>query len=221
MNSIDAQVWREAAAMNRRLLLASLAGAAIAPMLPRSPAFAADDGAAAAFIDDMVQNALGALSGISLSRGERVQIFAGLIHRYLDIGRTSADLLGRSWARISEADQQRFGTLLVDYMVAAWADHLGDVPANQKFVVIRSEPQGDRILVHSIAVTPDNDRIPVDWLIGKAADGRPVLADVAFAGISLIRMMRADFNSVLFANSGRIDALFAAMTRKVELAALH
>jgi ABC-type transporter MlaC component len=210
---------RKAASVNRRLVLATLAGALMAPVLPCSPALAVDDGAAA-FIEDMTQNAVGALVG-TLPRRERAQIFGGLIHRYLDIERTSADLLGRSWARTSQAERERFGTLLVDYMLAVWGDHLGEIPANQKFMVTRSEPLGDRTLVHSMAVTPDDDRVPVDWLIGKAADGRPVLADVAFAGISLIRMMRADFTSVLFANSGRIDALFAAMTRKVELAALN
>ncbi|MBV8536173.1 MAG: ABC transporter substrate-binding protein, partial [Alphaproteobacteria bacterium] len=51
--------------------------------------------------------------------------------------------------------------------------------------------------------------------VASTADGHPFIADVSVEGVSLVRVMRSDFSSVLFANAGRLDGLIAGMRQKI------
>jgi ABC-type transporter MlaC component len=204
--------------MNWRTKLAGVGAIVAVLVLPCAAAQALDTTAASEFVGTATRDAFGALAGKTLPRAERVRILAHLLDHYANLRRTSEALLGRSWMLASAADQERFQNTLLEYFIAQWADHLVDIPAEQRVVVRGAEPQGDQIIVHSLCTSPGEDAMPVDWSV-READGKPFVADVSMEGISLVRMMRADFSSVLFANAGRIDALIAAMRSKIEVAA--
>ena len=206
--------------MKRRVSFAGVgAVAAVLMLLPCAPARALDPTTASKLVDTATRDAFGALAGKTLSRVERIRVLTHLLDRYANLRRTSETLLGRSWMLASAADQERFQSTLFEYFVATWTDHLADVPSEETVVVMGAEPNGDQIIVHSLCTTPGEVGMPVDWSVREAADGQPFVADVSMEGVSLVRMMKADFTSVLFANAGRIDALIAAMRSKIEVAA--
>ena len=188
-------------------------------LLTGSPARALDAATAGAFVERLMQDAVGELAGKPLSREERAGVLAGLLDRYADTKTTANELLGRHLANTSPDDQARFQTTFVAYILASWTDYLADMSPGQKLVVTQVEPEADRLRVHTLASTPGEDPMPVDWSVGTTPDGRPYVADVAMGGVGIVRMMRADFTSVLFANRGRVDGLIAALQKKIEFAA--
>src|SRR5207237_1179388 len=158
---------------------------------------------------------VGELAGRSLSREERADILAGLLERYANTRETAGDLLGRFRTSTAEDDQARFERTFVAYLLAAWTDYLADLSPRLTVSVTRIEPQGDRLLVYSTAGTPGEEPVPVEWTVAAAPDGRLYVADVGMGGVNVVRMMRADFTSVLFASGGRVDALIAALQKKI------
>jgi ABC-type transporter MlaC component len=205
--------------MKRFITSAVLGGFLMFFLLIGSPALALDAATASAFVERLMQDAVSELAGKSMSREERAAVLAGLLERYADTKATADELLGRHLANASEDDQTRFQKTFVTYILASWTDYLADMSPGQKLVVTRVEPQADRLRVHSLASVPGEEPLPVEWSVAATADGRPYVAEVAMGGVGIVRMMRADFTSVLFANRGRVDGLIAALQKKIEFAA--
>ncbi len=208
--------------MNRRRVLASVLGLAVLPLLGvAKPALAVDPPTAVAFTQNMLDDLVRSVAGRKLTRAECSGVMSDLLARYVDLQGTSAALLGPAWQRMAEPDREYFVTTLLHYMTAIWSANLGELSPQRRFVVQHGEPLGSRMVVHAVTTAPGDDPVPLEFQLVTGPDGQPRLADMAFAGISVVRMLRADFNSVLFANSGRVEALLAAMKKKVELAALQ
>jgi ABC-type transporter MlaC component len=183
---------------------------------PARAADALDQQHAADFVTGVIHDAFAALAGKTLSREERADVLATLIQHYANLERTSQDLLGRSWASASDSDQTLFRQTLLAYMLAVWSEPLGDVSPTEQITVTGAEPRGDRMVVKSLASSPGEQPTPVEWIVGTSPDDRLFVADVSVEGISLIRMMRSDFTSVLFANAGHLGGLIAGMQKKIQ-----
>ncbi len=201
--------------MTRRLLLAVLAGLSLSVVFDTS-ARAVQPDEAAAFVDSAIQDVYTAMAGKNLSREQRVVVLDSMIHRYANIEKTSETLIGQSWSNASSSDQAAFQQTLVAYMLALWSEPLGELSPGQNISITGSVAHGDKVLVESAATAPHEDPTYLEWTVSSSADGHPFIADVSVEGVSLIRVMKSDFSSVLFANSGRLDGLIAGMQRKIQ-----
>ena len=200
--------------MTRRLLGAVLAGLALS-LLVESPARALEPDAAAAFVDQAIHDVYTTMAGKKLSREQRVAVLNSVIQRYANIEKTSETLIGPSWGYAAASDQTAFEQTLVAYMLALWSEPLGDISPEQKVSITSAVAHGDKVLVESAATAPQEDPTYLEWTVATTPDGHPFIADVSVEGVSLVRVMKSDFSSVLFANSGRLDGLIAGMQRKI------
>ena len=201
----------------RRKATAFLAAAALAVMgLAGRPALALDVEVAKTFVAKAIDDTLSTYAGKTLSGDQRAAKLRDTIGRFADPALTGRDILGRYWAKATPDEQRRFATTLVDYVVATWNESLSDIDANVRIEVTAAEPQGDRVLVHSVATQPNELPNTVDWLVAADTAGRLVAADVSVGGVSLVNTMKADFTSVLRANSGQMEGLLAAMKKKID-----
>jgi ABC-type transporter MlaC component len=212
-----AEAPRGDAVMKRIALRAGLGAVIAVFLMARAPAQAVENDAASTFIQGLMTDAVAQLGGKRLTPTERAQAFAGLLDRYASIPATSDEVLGRYAADTPPADRARFQQTLLGYMLASWSDYLADLSPEQKLAVVRVEPQGERARVFSLVTVPAEEPVPVEWLVGSTPEGRPYVADVAMGGISIIRMMRADFTSVLYGTHGRVDGLIAALQKKIDV----
>ncbi len=200
--------------MTRRLLVSVLAGLFFSSAMGTS-ARAVQPDEAAAFVDSAIQDVYTAMAGKKLSHDERVAVLDSMIHRYTNIEKTSETLIGPTWNMSSPSDRAAFQQTLVAYMLALWSDPMGDITPGQKVSITSSVAHGDKVLVESAATAPHEDPTYLEWTVASTADGHPFIADVSVEGVSLVRVMKSDFSSVLFANAGRLDGLIAGMQRKI------
>lgn len=200
--------------MPRRVIFSFLAGFSLS-VTAVTPALALDPESAASFVDAAIHDVYGSMAGKHLTPQERTEILNSVIHRYANIEKTSENLIGPSWDRASDSDRSAFESTLVAYMLALWSQPLGDISPGQKIVVTGAVQKGDRVLVRSAATAPHEQPTYLDWTVESTTDGQPFIADVAVEGVSLMRVMKSDFSSVLFANAGRLDGLIAGMRRKI------
>jgi ABC-type transporter MlaC component len=200
--------------MTRRLLVSVLAGLSLSMAISAS-ARAVQPDEAAALVDSAIQDVYSAMAGKNLSRDQRVAVLDSMIRRYVNIEKTSETLIGPTWNSAPSSDQAAFQQTLVAYMLALWSEPLGDITPGQKISITSSVAHGDKVLVESAATAPHEDPTYLEWTVASTADGHPFIADVAVEGVSLIRVMRSDFTSVLFANAGHLDGLIAGMQRKI------
>lgn len=200
--------------MTRHVTFGLLAGFSLA-VAAATPAWALDTDSATALVDAAIHDVYGSMAGKHLSREERTALLNSAIQRYVNIERTSEDLIGPSWDRASATDRTTFENTLVAYMLALWGEPLGDISPGQKVVVTGAVQKGDEVLVQSTANAPHEQPTYLNWTVKGTPDGHPFIADVSVEGVSLMRVMKSDFSSVLFANAGRLDSLIAGMRRKI------
>jgi ABC-type transporter MlaC component len=180
---------------------------------------AADVELAKKTVSSAVADALGSFEGTNHPPEERARLLDSLIRHYADPTQLSATILGRYWSRYTPEEQSQFAEMLVRYLVANYSVSLVDIPVGNHIELNAAEDLGDRVLVHSTAYAPAQPPMPptpVDWEVSSTPDGRPVVTNLLVQGVSLIKAMRDDFNSVLRSNGGKLQPLMDALQQKID-----
>lgn len=204
--------------MKRRVLLGFLAIVAGAVVYDTKPARALDEPAAVAFVEEVVREAYKTLSPKELRPEQRRQIIRDLVHHYADVAQVAEGLVGRFWARATPEDQARFQGIFVDYMLSGLAgDMLTDVGPEPHIKIRGAQRTGERIVVQSVSQDPGEDPLSVDWVVSTGRDGRAaVVLDVMVEGVSPLKVMKEEFTSFMYSNSGRLDALIIVLQKKID-----
>ena len=202
------------------LYISQLRGMAASVLLPlvllaANPAAAADVEQARQLVRSATTDAMAAFAGKKLTPDEARNAMRQLIARYGDMETESRYMLGRYWSRSTSGSQQEFAALLERFVVAAFGGMVNDVPADQRIEVRNADIQGDRVVVHSNVSSPGEETAAVDWIVAETAAGRPVIVDISAEGVTLLTTLQADFTSVIRSSSGKLEALFEPLRRKV------
>ncbi len=203
--------------MRRRASLLYVASICAIVLLVPSTGRAIERQAAINIVDAAVTEGFDTFVGKNLTRAQTRQAVDRLMQRYVDRRYWAEEILGRYWGRSSAEERSHFQAALGDYVVAFWGSDLNDLPKNQKVTIIGAEPQGDRVLVRSVATVGGADPTPVNWIVGSK-DGQLVIVDLSIDGVSPVKTMHDDFSSALRANGGRLDLLMQAMQKKIDAA---
>lgn len=200
--------------MDRRLFLASTAAAALIATLPAAAyaALAADD--AKKFIDGLSGDAIGSLTGTTLTQGDRENRFRSLLEAHFDLPGISKFVLGRYWKLANDSQQgefqKLFETLLVQSYAKTFAQYGGD-----KFKVTKSMADSDgSVVVNSYVDRPNGDTIHLDWRVTDQG-GSMRIVDLVVEGVSLRTTHRSDFASAIQSNGGTIEGLLTVLRQKV------
>jgi phospholipid transport system substrate-binding protein len=200
--------------MDRRQFLASTAAAALIATLPVAAhaALAADD--AKKFIDGLSGDAIGSLTGTTVTEADRETRFRSLLEAHFDMPGISKFVLGRYWKLANESQQgefqKLFETLLVQSYAKTFAQYGGD-----KFQVTKSMADSDgSVIVNSHVDRPNGDTIHLDWRVADQG-GSMRIVDLVVEGVSLRTTHRSDFASAIQSNGGTIDGLLTVLRQKV------
>jgi phospholipid transport system substrate-binding protein len=203
--------------MDRRLFLASAAASFAAASLtgaitlPAYAALSADD--AKKFIDGLSDQAIGTLTGTSITQADRETRFRNLLEAHFDMPGISKFVLGRYWKAATPPQQADFQKLFETLLVQSYAKTFAQYGAD-KFQVTRSTADSDgSVIVNSHVDRPNGDTIKLDWRVaGDGADMR--IIDLIIEGVSLRTTHRSDFASAIQSNGGTVDALLTLLRQK-------
>jgi len=185
---------------------AVLAAALALPMLGASRALGAAASAAEQFVAQNIQRGLNILNDTSLGNDQRRARFAEFLLGLTDIRRVALFLLGQYATGASASQVDAFVDAFRDYSLAVYQSYFAQY-AGQTLRVTgsRQRAPGDDI-VSTTLTGPGSDPVEVDFRV-RSDGGKPVLVDIAVAGLWLALAQRAEFSAVLSRNHGDISAL--------------
>ncbi|WP_439817301.1 MlaC/ttg2D family ABC transporter substrate-binding protein [Zavarzinia sp. CC-PAN008] len=199
---------------SRRVVLAGglLFGLAAVTGMAGRPAGAS--GQAAAFIQNLGNQAIAALTDRSVPEQERRSRFRTLFTANFDIAGISNFVLGRHRRTATPEQQAEFSALFEDYVVKTYAARLAEY-AGETFSVQGEAPgQDGRMVVSSLVKRPrESKAIKVDWQVENQG-GNYRIVDVVIEGVSMAITQRSEFSSVVV-NGGGVDALLARLRQAV------
>jgi ABC-type transporter MlaC component len=206
-------------------LLVAVALAAHAESLPEEAWPASPTECVDAALRDMTI-ALAAPPETQPTRTERLR---AVMVRYVDIAQLGRNTVGATWALVPAAQQADFLATFQNFLAIRVSGSLGK-PDELNFGPARViEPKASRRTVSAPAndaakfptlVATDlrsGDGVPrtILFAVGHGDDGRYRIVDVSAEGISLGRLLTADFSGFLNRNGGRLEALVSVLQEKV------
>ena len=108
-----------------------------------------------------------------------------------DARRIAGISLGRTWRSLDETQQGEFVSLLMELVIATYADRFDNFD-DQQFVTDAVENVQANVVVQTRLLRADDDDVRLDYVL---RDGR--IFNVIADGVSDLSLRRADYNSIL------------------------
>ena len=85
--------------------------------------------------------------------------------------------------------------------------------SDQKIEVLSQEKLNDKYTMVSsvLFATEDKPQVKIEWRIKTKDPTHPIILNVTIEGVSLARVQREEFNSIIQSNDGDINALFKSL----------
>lgn len=182
--------------VSRRLVLFTLAAPSFAAFT--EPATAQDARAPAA-IQQLYDALLATMkAGRQLSFQQRYDRLAPTIRATFDLPLMSRIAVGPEWARLAPDQQQRIADAFARYTIATYANRFADYGGERFEVNPTPTANPNGVLVHSGIIKSNGEKVALDYLMHKSADGLWKVIDVYLSGsISELASRRAEFVAVL------------------------
>jgi phospholipid transport system substrate-binding protein len=208
--SLTPVVWRRTIIMHRRHILLGAGTLILVPaFVPQ--AWAANP--AEDFVRSNIQAGFDILNDRSLAPAARRDRFAAFLLGLTDARRVALFLLGRYADGQSQEDLDAYVTAYRDYVLSIYQTYF-QLYAGQSLRVLSSRERapGDFIVTTSMVGQPDS-AMEIDFRV-RTDNGKPLLVDVAVAGVWLALAQRDQIQAVLAQNNGDIKALIAHLGRR-------
>lgn len=193
-----------------RVCASRFVAACLLGLLLLSPGAARASEDAAAFVQRLGAEATATLANQQLTSVERRETMRSLLLSRFDVAMISRIVLGRHWQTATEQEKADFNALFGDFVVATYGRHL-DNYAGEALRVGRAVDKGKRgTLVKSQIVRPGGSPISLNWRLRRVGDDWRVV-DLIVEGVSLALTHRAEADSVIRNENGRIAALLDRM----------
>ena len=186
-------------ALTRRAALAGLA------MAITTPAFAAGEDAAVAYMKKVAKDMLAA------HRQGTVASFKRAILRHADVPAIADYSLGQYKSKLSPSQKQAYYGGTATFMARYFADQSRDYVVS-KYEIGDADTNGDDINVDTKVYLMNGQSYTVVWRLGKRGAGFKV-EDAKVMGFSLTYLQRGIFTSFLSKRDGDVAQLVAALNR--------
>ena len=175
-----------------------------------SPA-AADPEGAADFVQRVADDVVGLVSDPSVAAAQRERMLANELQATFDLATISRFTLGRYWNTATVAERAEYQALFIEYLVRKYARLTRFAYGGERLMVTGTQAADARnTMVTSRIERPGGDPVTVVWQV-RDADGAYLAIDAIVEGVSLVRMLREEFTSVVRNNGGEVGTLIAMM----------
>lgn len=167
-----------------------------------------DTEAAAVFIDQLSNDAIGVWTNTELTEDERRVEFNRLLSDGFHLPYIAQLALGRHYRTATGEQRQAYLDVFPDYIIEVFSERIGEY-GDERFEVTGTAPAGSRdVYVRSKIIRPGSEDLLADWRV-RQIDGKLQIIDIKLEGISLVRTQRDDFQEQIAASG--IDGLIAEL----------
>lgn len=169
-----------------------------------------------ALIEDLVKQALQAVTDKQATEQIREEKFRTLLEADFDIPRIARFVLGRYWNAASEPERQEFDKLFEQWVVRTYGMRFKEYSGEQVKVTGARPESGDSTIVSSQIIRPNGaPPAKVDWRVRKDEDGSYKIVDVNVEGVSMALTQRDEIASVVDRNGGSVSGLNKVLEEKL------
>ena len=159
------------------------------------------------FVQETVNNASEALNK-RLSKEEKMEKLKIIAENAVDIRGMGYYSLGSHRKIITEKKKEEYFIIFKQYFLKSFASRLAEYTDPKIRVVSQKKLNEKYTMVSSIlSSTIKRPEVKINWRVITKNPDNPLIIDVIIEGVSLAKVQREEFNSIIQYNDNNIDAL--------------
>ena len=168
------------------------------------------------FVQETADEATEALNK-RLSKEEKMEKLKIIAKKSVDIKGIGNYSLGTHRKTISDQQKDEYFDIFEQYFLKSFASRLAEY-TDPKIRVDSQKKLNDKYTMVSstLLATSEKAEIKIDWRVVTKNPDNPLIIDVIIEGVSLAKVQREEFNSIIQSNDGNINVLFKTLREFVE-----
>ncbi len=168
------------------------------------------------FVQQTVDDAARALDQ-SLSQDLKITKLKTIAKNSVDIRGIGFYSLGKYRKTISDQKKKEYLDIFTKYFLKSFSSRLAQY-SNPKIIVNSQKKLNDKYtMVSSVLIaTDDKPEVKIEWRVITKDPDNPLIIDLIIEGVSLAKVQKEEFYSIMQSNDGDINALFKNLKEFVE-----
>ena len=164
------------------------------------------------FVFELVNEAISILSDKSLTKEYKVEFVAKIAKENVDIDALGLYTLGELRKSATKQEISEYQTTFEKYFLKSLTSRLTEY-SSSKFEIISADQKSSNYTIISSKVVPNDGgpEIKIDWRIYTKNPEKPLIRDLIVEGLSLARMQKEEFASILSSNDNNIKILISKL----------
>ena len=168
------------------------------------------------FVQQTVDSAAKAL-GQNLSKDLKVSKLKVIALKNVDIKGIGFYSLGKYRKNISDEKKDEFLEIFTKYFLITFSSRLAQY-SDPKIIVNSQKKLNDKytMVLSTLIATDDKPEIKINWRVITKDPDNPLIIDLIIEGVSLAKVQKQEFYSIIQSNDGDINALLKNLKEFVE-----
>ena len=151
------------------------------------------------------------------SKEEKMEILKTIAKETVDIKGIGFYSLGKHRKNMSDQKKKEYLEIFNKYFLKTFSSRLAEY-TDPKIRVDSQKKLNDKYTMVSstLLATDKKPEIKIDWRVVTKNPDKPLIIDVVIEGVSLAKVQKEEFSSIIQNNEGSIDALFKNLREFVE-----
>ena len=163
------------------------------------------------FVQSTVNRAAETLSG-NLTKEERIEKLKEIAKDTVDINGIGFYTLGAYRKTINDSQIKQYQILFEQYFLKTFSSRLAEYSNPEIEVISKKKLNENYTIVNSVLVgTDQKQKVKIDWRIYTKNPNTPMIRDLIIEGLSMARLQKEEFSSIIESNDGDINALFSTL----------
>ena len=151
------------------------------------------------------------------SKEEKMQILKIIAKETVDIKGIGYYSLGAYRKNISDENKIEYFDIFEQYFLKSFSSRLAEYTDPRIRVDSQKKLSDKYTMVSStLLATEDKPEVKIDWRVVTKDPDNPLIIDVVIEGVSLAKVQKEEFNSIIQSNDGNINSLFDNLKKFVE-----
>ena len=169
------------------------------------------------FVDELVNEAIDILSDKNLNEEQKIAFVEKIALENVDIKALGLYTLGVLRKSSSDEDIKNYQNSFEKYFLKSLTSRLTDY-SSSKFEILGDDKKSANTTIVNSKVTPidGGPEIKIDWRIYTKNPEKPLIRDLIVEGLSMARVQKEEFASILSSNNNDIKKLIDELDKFIQ-----
>ena len=148
----------------------------------------------------------------NFTKEQKIEKLKSIAEKTVDIRGIGFYSLGAHRKNLSDDKKKEYLDVFKKYFLKSFSSRLAEY-SDPKILVHSQKKLNEKytMVLSTLLATKEKPEVKINWRIVTKNPDKPLIIDVVIEGVSLAKVQKEEFNSIIQSNDGNIDALFTSL----------